>query len=156
MQNIQSAYAGLQRTALNCGATPMNSVRIIAAGVAFFAAHTSSIPTTAVVGTDMYYNDQIAAGVRSAISAVNEAVVFDVPLAVEYARNFWSQRYNAAHNSCIYTGVNTDLDFFCTSTGVGFLFAAEDIKFLNENKKAVLAVVTELYRIKKEFTNAGA
>jgi hypothetical protein len=71
--------------------------RIIAAAVATAVAGQASLPTAPVDTPAIYFAGTVMQAAAKAVSSVNEKIIFDCKLAVEWARVLWLVRYGAAH-----------------------------------------------------------
>lgn len=114
--------------------------RIIASAFSVAVARAVGLPTAAVTDAESYFNVQAMAQVRLLLSAANEDVVFDVPLAEGITRQLWMLRYLAAYpNSrslrCRQYG------FIDTVAGAGQCISDETHAMLNKYKEEILDLV---------------
>lgn len=124
---------------------------LVAAAVATCVSRHLPIPTTAVQDPVSTFIDQVGTDVRTAISAVNEGVVFDTRYALELTRQLWLVRYYSAHPRLLPMSVEGNpLDFFCSMAEIDRIVAPNDYQFLTENKVTIARLAIELNRITQE------
>lgn len=111
---------------------------VLAAAVALAVASSAAIPSSPVDSAGSHYVTVVAPATRSAISKLNEALVFDVRLCVEMTRAFWSVRYNSAHPLTTLSYTNQNCGFFCTLAAGCNYFSPDQITLLNANEQAIM------------------
>ncbi len=111
--------------------------KFVALSVAFAAAAVCDLPSSPVENPTMHYSNTAQSRVRAILSDFNENVVFDVGSAIDYARQFWMLRYNAAHPFGIPLSTAED-GFFQSIVGAHFYMSPDLLKLLNEHGQCVL------------------
>lgn len=134
---MKTSFLGLQRTADTVIKSPLDRSRIVAAAVAVAVAAQVGLPSSPVEDASLYYTQQALARLEATLGEFNENLVFDLSLALQYARQFWMTRYRAAHPEAS-SFVMSSCGFFETLSGVPLHVSPQDVQFLNANKDAVL------------------
>jgi hypothetical protein len=132
-------YAAFNAAADRVIADQLLKTRIIAAAVAMAVAGQADMPSAAVDNPSMHFNSVVLSAATRELSELNENLIFDAKLAIEYARTLWMVRYNAAHPPArpVYT---TNCTTFEAVAGVGFCVSQDVYEFCNANKVAILTL----------------
>lgn len=112
--------------------------KVIAAGVATAIAQVFPVSHLPVDNVSAYYNEKIAQEVRNLVGVFNEIQPFNVQAALEYARQFWTVRYDVVHSK---RRPNLVIgEFFASITGATYTFSREELEFFDIHGLYIVAV----------------
>lgn len=112
--------------------------RIAAIAIGLACSCNSQLPTSKVEDTELHYRNIVEGQSKIVISQLNEAIVFDSKLALDFARKFWLLRYNAVYNCARVDSVKGD--FFASVFGIAKFFPPELVEFADNNNVSISSV----------------
>lgn len=96
----------------------------------------STIPTTAVEDIEAFFRTHVQLEIEELINCINELMVLDVKLVLEYCLAFYKVRYQAAHPTYYVFSFNKETaveDFF----GISRIVSSATIALIKENPSII-------------------
>ena len=112
--------------------------RAAAIAIGYACACNSPLPSAEVDNAEEHYRVNVESFTKRIVSTLNEVSLFDVVMAMEFARKFWMLRYEAVHKCPRMASVPND--FFASVFGVPKYFSPETVQFANANADNIASV----------------
>lgn len=136
--------------------------KVAAIAIGYAAACHAALPSSEVAEAQDYFRTTHAPAIRQVVSYFNEGVVIDTRAAEEFARNFWTMRYEAVHRCPRMDQIPGD--FFGSVFGAAKFFSEDTRKFCDANARDIQDVylvacgrITEMLQCeKKDFEDTHA
>lgn len=111
---------------------------VLAFAVAYMLSSRAPLPTSPVEDPAMWFRINCQQEIRTAISAINENIVFNTHAAMDAARANWMMRYSAAHTRVWRAPTAADCyDFYCAIFGADVFVSVDDYQFQTKHRRAI-------------------
>jgi hypothetical protein len=111
--------------------------------VAYSVSRNLPLPTTLEGDYQGYFTTHFFDTVREKLAVINEDMVFNIRVTLEYVKAFYMVRLSAAYpGNMLFIGDKNS--FFDSASKVDQLFTQTNIDILNKYKRAIMDIATQL------------